>query len=673
MKDSAMKYRQDFELDYNATAEQREMCNEELRFSLVSGGQWEGYLEDEYENRAKMEVDQTSEYLHRTFADWTQNRMGVNYSPDDEATTDEDAELLDGLFRRDMRRRGGQDAVDTAVYEAIGGGYGALILNSDYEDDLDSTNQKQNITITECPNAYALAVFDSGARRKDKSDARRCTILTPYTKEVFEEKWPGVESSSLRPHDKSYFNWSNDEHVYVGTRYEIKEKTLLQANYLNVQTKERVTLQGKKEIEEEELSLLAAGFIYVNKRTVKHRQVFKTLFTGDEILEKERRIAGNFIPVIPFYGFRGFVDGVEYFHGVIRKRMDAQRLLNMSISLAAEGAAHSHEGKQIFTPEQVSGLKGAWSKNLHQAPYALADPVYNEDGSIKHLGPVGQIAGSTLAPAAASLIQMTSEFIRMGTGGAPQDISDPNASGKAINALIKRSDKNTQPIFDNIRTSLKHLGRVYQSMASEIYAGKENFNRALKIVNEKEETSEIRLLSPLPDGEQVTYQNDVSKGSFEVVVDIGRDYSTQREESIEALKDILISMPQDHPMYNDTLGEIIYLLPNNGLNNLQRKVRYEQLIGGAAPENDEERALVENIQSLQGAEKPKTPNDMLLESAALEQQTQAAMNQQKIEGMKFENLKKMEEAKKVQAQTAMIQAELKELIANGQANTLEAS
>jgi hypothetical protein len=182
------------------------------------------------------------------------------------------------------------------------------------------------------------------------------------------------------------------------------------------------------------------------------------------------------------------------------------------------------------------------------------------------------------------------------------------------------------------------------------------------------------LLSPVPNGAlQVTYQNDVSKGSFEVVVDIGRDYSTQREESIEALKDILISMPQDHPMYNDTLGEIIYLLPNNGLNNLQRKVRYEQLIGGAAPENDEERALVENIQSLQGAEKPKTPNDMLLESAALEQQTQAAMNQQKIEGMKFENLKKMEEAKKVQAQTAMIQAELKELIANGQANTLEAS
>ena len=33
MKDSAMKYRQDFELDYNATAEQREMCNEELRLT----------------------------------------------------------------------------------------------------------------------------------------------------------------------------------------------------------------------------------------------------------------------------------------------------------------------------------------------------------------------------------------------------------------------------------------------------------------------------------------------------------------------------------------------------------------------------------------------------------------------------------------------------------------
>ncbi|WP_347851982.1 portal protein [Planktomarina sp.] len=672
---SAEKCKQDFELDYNATAEQREKANEEIRFAVVAGGQWEGYLADEYENRAKLEVDMCSEHLWRTYADWTDNRMGVNYSPDDDATTDEDAELLDGLLRRDMRRRSGQDSIDTAVMEAIAGGYGAVILNTEYVDEDDPNNLHQNIAISEAPNAYSMVVFDSGARRKDKSDARRCTVLTPYTKEVFEETWPDANLSTLKPVDqgqsrgRGQFSWHTNQIVYVGTRYEIEKKRTLVATYYSVRDAEMVHLHGKEEIEQEEPMLLASGYVKTRERYIKQRQVIKTVFTGDEILEKPARIAGKYIPVIPFYGYRGFVDGVEYFHGVIRKRMDSQRLLNMSISLAAEGAAHSHEGKPIFTPEQVSGLKGAWAENMHQSAYALADPVYNEDGTIQHLGPVGQIPGSTLAPAAASLIQMTSEFIRMGTGGSPQDIADPNASGKAINAIIKRVDKNTQPIFDNIRGSLKHLGNVYQSMAAEVYGGKENFGRIVQLVNNKDATTPVKLLTPRPEGSSVKYLNNAAEGSFEAIVDVSKEYSTQREEGVEALKDVLTVMPPEHPLFNDTLGEVIQLLPHQGLGALQKKIRKQQLAEGAEPESEEEEKIVEQLSQVQGQ---KSPNDLLMEAAAMEQQTQAAMNEQKIEGMKYENLKKLEESKKVQVETALLQVELKKETANGQANTLAA-
>ena len=667
---TAEQYKQDFELDYNATAEQREKANEEIRFAVVAGGQWEGYLANEYENRAKLEVDMCSEHLWRTYADWTDNRMGVNYSPDDDATTEEDAELLDGLYRRDMRRRNGQDAIDTAVMEAMAGGFGAVILNTEYVDEDDPDNLHQNIAVTECPNAYANVIFDSGARRKDKSDARRCTVLTPYTREVFEEMWPDANVSTLQPRSKTSFNWNTNDLVYVGTRYEIEKKRTLVASYYSVDDKELIHLYGKEEIEREEPMLLASGYNKTRERYIKQRQVIKTIFTGDEILDKPSRVAGKYIPVIPVYGYRGFVDGVEYYHGVIRKRMDSQRLLNMSVSLAAEGAAHSHEGKMIFTPEQVSGLKGTWAQNLHQAPYALADPVYDETtGEIKHLGPVGQIPGSTLAPAAASLIQMTSEFIRMGTGGSPQDIADPNASGKAINAIIKRVDKNTQPIFDNIRGSLKHLGNVYRSMAAEVYGGKENFGRIVQLVNNKDATTPVKLLTPRPEGSSVKYLNNAAEGSFEAIVDVSKEYSTQREEGVEALKDVLTVMPPEHPLFNDTLGEVIQLLPHQGLGALQKKIRKQQLAEGAEPESEEEEKIVEQLSQVQGQ---KSPNDLLMEAAAMEQQTQAAMNEQKIEGMKYENLKKLEESKKVQVETALLQVELKKETANGQANTLAA-
>src|SRR5687768_3300554 len=97
-------YKQEFYQDFSATEEQRDKSNEELRFAMVAGGQWEGFLEADFANRAKIELDQTADYLYRTYSQWTENRIGVSYSPDDDASTDDDAELLDGLFRRDMRR-----------------------------------------------------------------------------------------------------------------------------------------------------------------------------------------------------------------------------------------------------------------------------------------------------------------------------------------------------------------------------------------------------------------------------------------------------------------------------------------------------------------------------------------------------------------------------------------
>src|SRR5690349_2037964 len=188
------QWKTDFYTDFEATSEQRDKTNEELRFAMVPGGQWEGFLETTMENRAKLELDQASDYLYRTYAQWTENRVQVNYSPDDDSSTDDDAELLDGLLRRDMRRKNGQAAIDVAVFEAMGGGYGAFHISTEYEDEEDPENEDQCIVFSDLTSAYATVVWDSAARRRDKADAMRCTVLIPRSPDGFKRKYPNAQA-----------------------------------------------------------------------------------------------------------------------------------------------------------------------------------------------------------------------------------------------------------------------------------------------------------------------------------------------------------------------------------------------------------------------------------------------------------------------------------------------
>ena len=49
MSTDVSDFTEEFNRDWSSNQDQRDRANEELRFLLVAGGQWEGWLEDEYE------------------------------------------------------------------------------------------------------------------------------------------------------------------------------------------------------------------------------------------------------------------------------------------------------------------------------------------------------------------------------------------------------------------------------------------------------------------------------------------------------------------------------------------------------------------------------------------------------------------------------------------------
>ena len=653
---------------YSSSQDMRDQSNEEYRFITVPGAQWEGWLESDYESRAKPQLNHTSAFCRRVHQAYLNARPQVNYSPSDEATTDEDAELLDGLYRRDLNRSGGQASIDTAVWEQKAAGFGAVMLNTEYEDEGDPENEYQNITFTELPCAYSTVVFDPSARRADKSDAMWVAVLTSYSEKEHERKWPDKAVESMAVSDRSWFTESGSasKNIYVATHYQVKIKatkihTLTNPEEIDEQTGGAAILKlddDRYQEEKEDLELF--GFELIRTRTVRVRNIFKTVYNGSDILEKEVRVVGKYLPVVPFYGYRAWVDGVEHYQGVVREHMDAQRVANMSFALAAEDAAHSSGDKLLFSVDQVQNpqTRNQFAGNWHQAPYLVVDDVKDSNGTVTHRGPSAILPGTAMSPIAQSVMQMSVESMQMGMGGAPQEVLDPNSSGKAITAIHDRIDMNTDMVHDNTDQSTMHMGRVYESMASEVYSAQPN--RHMKIISDRNEAKSVTLNKTVGMAGRITSINDISKGKFDVVVNVSKDYQTENEETFEALREIVSIMPESDPERPVFAKWLFLLKEGRGIKELQKKIRNDLILRGwLEAESDEEKQMIQQAQE-QAANQPQDPNQALVEAAAAEQETQAQLNQSKVAETQAKAVKTAKEAEKISIESQLAMRELQQ-------------
>ena len=662
--------KEQFHEDYMSSQEMRDMSNEEYRFITVPGGQWEGFNVEAYEDRAKMQLNHVASFCRRVHQKYLTSRPQINFSPSDDTTSDEDAELLDGLVRRDLHRRGGQASIDTAVWEQKAAGFGAVILNTEYEDEGDPENEYQNIVFTEQPCAYSTVVFDPSARRADKSDARYVSVLTPYSEREHKRKWPDAELSTIDVTDRSWFTQSStrSKMIYVCTHYEIREETIKLHSLTNPDEIDEKTgaptvvrIENKEYLEDQE-DLELFGFELIRTRNIKRRSVFKTVYNGSVILDKEERVVGRYLPVIPFYGYRAWVDGVEHYQGVVREHMDAQRSANMGFSLAAESAAHSSDSKLLFSPDQMQNpmTRNQFAGNWHQSPYLVVDDVKDGNGNVTHRGPSAILPGTSMSPIAQTVMQMATESMQMGMGGAPQETLDPNSSGKAITAIHERIDMNTDMVHDNTDQSTQHMGRVYESMASEIYSA--HANRPLKIISDRNEAKSVTLNKTVGMAGKITSLNDIARGKFDVVVNVSKDYQTENDETFEALRDIIGIIPETDPERPMFAKWLFLLKEGRGIKELQKKIRSDLILKGwLEAESDEEKQMLQQAQE-QAANQPDDPNEALMAAAAAEQETSAMLNKSRVAETQAKAVKTAKEAEHISIKSQLALRELSQPI-----------
>ena len=396
-----------------ALRDERLQCLQDRRFYSIAGAQWEGPLGTQFENKPRFEVNKIHLSVIRIFNEYRNNRVTVNFVSKTGSGNDDLADTCAALYRADEQDSVAEEAYDNAFEEAVGGGFGAWRLRTVYEDDEDDDNDNQRIRIEPIFDADSSVFFDLNAKRYDKSDARFCFVLTAYTKEAYEDEFGEVDYSSFpKSVYQRQFDWLTPNVVYVAEYYKVEEYKETIYIYEGLDGQERRVTQAELDDEDNNLEdlLHATGFTEVGQKKIKKKRVRKYILSGSQVLEDCGYIAGKYIPIVPMYGKRWFVDNIERCMGHVRLAKDAQRLKNMQLSKIGEIAALGSVEKPIFTPEQISPYQDMWARdNIDNNPYLLINPLTDGSGNIIATAPVGYTKAPDVPAAMAALLQITEQ------------------------------------------------------------------------------------------------------------------------------------------------------------------------------------------------------------------------------------------------------------------------
>ena len=314
---------------------------------------------------------------------------------------------------------------------------------------------------------------------------------------------------------------------------------------------------------------------------------------------------GEHIPVVSIYGERAVVEGEEHYEGITRLSKDPQRLRNFQMSYLADIVSRSPRTKPIFTPEQISGFERFYEEQGadNNYPYLLQNGS-NASGKDLPLGPVGTMPEQPIPQALIASIDLSRQAVEdVANPGLPQNISDPDLSGKAVLALQHRMDMQSFIYQNNYKHGLRRDAEIYSSMAKEVFDSPRQMTLTMQDGSRKTENLMQQQLNPQMMEMQTV--NDLTGVDMEVYAEIGTNYATEKQETRMEIKELIMSMPVDDQMRNILMMEYISMVPGMDFEGL-RKFAGNELIrmGIKEPQTEEE---IQYAQALQQQEQQPDP------------------------------------------------------------------
>lgn len=632
-----------------ALKNERLQCLQDRRFYSIAGAQWEGPLGLQFENKPKFEINKVHLAVIRIINEYRNNKVDAMFVSKDGTETEKLSDTCNGLYRSDEQDSTAEEAYDNAFEEAIGGGFGAWRLRTEYEDDEDDEDERQRIKIEPIFDADSSVFFDLQAKRQDKADAKCCFVLKSYTREAFKNEWGDDPATWGKLIHQYEFDWLTPDVVYVAEYYRIeKVKETIHIYRGLTGDEQRISSHELKEDPEKELELKATGYREVRQKKVSKKKVHMFILSGAKVLEDCGYIPGKHIPIVPVYGKRWFVDNIERCMGHVRLARDTQRLMNMQRSRLGEMAALSSIEKPIFTPEQMFGHAQMWSDdNIVNYPYLLINPVLDQMGQPVATGPIGYTKVANIPPTMAALLQITEQDMQdlLGNQQAGEQI-ESNISGKAVELIQNRLDMQTYIYISNFAKAKKRSGEVWLSMAKEIYVEE---SRKMKVINQSGEKSSVTLSKPIigKESETLEYENDLTEANFDVDIEVGPTSTSRRSSTVKSLIGML-EITQDPETAQVLQSMVMMNMEGEGISDVRDYFRQKLIRMGVVKPTDEE---AQQLAQEQANQQPD-PNAEFLKASADAAEAKAASDRART-------LLTVAQADKTQAETIKIQHDAK--------------
>lgn len=586
---------------------EREMCLEDRKFAFVPGEQWDDY-DDEDDNTIKLEMNLSRKSLLRIHSDYRNNPISVDFVPIDDAQSDDLADACDGLFRNDMNEYGGEEAFHAAFEEGTAGGIGAWRLLSVYEDEDDDENDRQRIAFEPIYDADQCCFWDPNAKRKDKRDAMWGMLISKMTHDAYREKYsedPTSWPATVRRYGN--FDYVTSSHVAIMEYFRIEKDTQKVVVFINADGE-------NKKINEDDLTenvlmdLTLSGWEEVRTRNVTRRKLMKYTMSGAKILDRGQRLAGKYIPLIPFYGHRVVVEGIERVSGHIRMAKDPQRLENLQVSNLAEIASRSPVQKPIVTPEQIEGHENDWADDIRaDNPYLLLNPMTDGAGNSLPSGPIAYTKSPDIPPALAAVLQYSGEKLKGILGNEQSEEIRSNIGVDVVEQIHAKLEMQSYIYVSNMAASIAHCGRVWMSMASELYV---EDGRTMKTVTKSKETNTV-ILGQKKDVKGEIVQMTLKNAKLSVSTDVAPSSSSRRTATVRNTMKMM-AVTQDPETVNVLGLTAIMNSEGEGMSDIRDWARMKLVrMNIITPSDDEAEKLKEEAQN----QKPDASHNLLMAEA----------------------------------------------------------
>lgn len=527
-----------FKDDLERESENRNAAEADIKFAKL-GEQWpeQAKREREQEGRPCLTLNKMPTFIRQVVNDSRINSPQIKVKPVDDDADPDTAEVLSGLIRNIEYTSQADVAYDTALDAAVTGGMGFWRVATEY---CDEQSFAQDIFIHRITNPLSV-VFDSHSESLDGSDWRHASLIDHLTGDELKRRHKAKKD--VGSFDGEVGQNDDEDLIRIAEFWHVDEvsEKLLMLSDGSVLTEEEYT-KPHPEIGIPLKDILADLGVVVARERKSSKRVVKQYICGSEIIETNDW-AGKWIPIVPVFGDEVFCNGKRYLKSLIRDAKDSQQNFNYWRSGATEAVALGPKTPFIGPSGAFDSAAGKWATaNVKNHPY-----IEYDGGIAPQRQPFVGVPAGMLQEAMNASDDMKAII---GIYDASLGARSNETSGKAIMARQREGDVSTFHFIDNLAKSIAHTGRILVDLIPKIY----DTERVIRVIGADGESKNVPLKQQT-EHKGVQRIFDLGVGKYDVAVDTGPSFTTQREEAAQQMIELIRGYPNAAPIIGDLLAK----------------------------------------------------------------------------------------------------------------------